>query len=535
MKKLVSALMSVALVVGLCPALAYADLSAGGLGDGYARMFTQANKGFVADRVYALIGNKYAMMVTEKNQVQTINIVNSSYQSTLKMVCKETPNQYGGYDITPKSAYQYMGLLANGVKVQDKNSGKTGLLAFSGKKMISCSFDSLSEDESGGYVLGTAKNAKGNGTITVFSGASGKKLASANVGKADSLYAYWSAKHSKISVSRYYRSNSSFKSLQEVYSFDGKKLSRTSSKSGSSEYFTIAPSIVQRYGPNGSAYYTSAKSSGKLIKSLSGWSYAGMVSSGKYLFYSPGTKKAKIVNGKANTLVSLSASSAQLRWGTIGSYIYSTTDYDEKKAVQTIYSTKGKKVLTLPKGQSLHALSTTSAVKYYACKTATVKALGGANVTSYRSVKYYDSSLKTLKNVNPALGERIRSVNGMELYDSGRDAAGNLTRYYGYKQSVPDVVTAAGKEVKLGKYTLSRPVRGSYLPISKSDMQFGSKNAYTAKSSSGKFGLVSSSGKALIPVEYDDVFCGSSGSRTLAKGNKVMVKKNGVWSFRSVS
>lgn len=537
MKKLMSILVSVALVMGLCPAFAYAGdaLSAGASKDeaAQAQLIPQSKKGFVADRVYALIGNKYAMMVTEKNQVQTINIIDSNYNSKLKMVSKYTPNNYGGYDVTPQSAYQYAGMLAKGVVVKDKNSGKNGLVAFDGKKMIPCSYESLTENASGSYVVGTTTNANGTGAITLFAGATGKKITSVNVGKADSLYAYWSSGQNKINVSRYYYSGSKYNGFDEVYSFNGKKLNRVSSKkkSAGGYVFVIAPSIVERNG----SYYTSKKSSGKLIKSLVGWHFAGYVSNGKYLFYYPNSKKAKIVNGKAKTLIPITASATQTQWGTVGSYVYSKTAYESAKAVETVYSAKGKKVMTLPKGQSLSALYTASNVRYYSRKTVSVKELGGAKTTGYRPVKYYDDNLKVLKNVHPALGSSIMELKGNQLYDSGCDAAGNLNSYTGYKQGSKDVVTATGAAVKFGKYTLSRPVRGSYGPISKSDLQFGSRNAYTAKTSSGKFGFASSAGKVSVPFKFDDVFCGSSGSLTLAKSSKVMVKKNGMWSFRSVS
>ena len=527
MRKVTILLISLALAIGLCSGFAYAGdaLTAGSAADGASVVFTQAKKGYVADRVYALIGNEYAMMVTEKNRVQTINIINSKYDTTFRMSCRQTPNAYGSYNVTPTSVYQYAGLLAHGVKVTAAKTSKVGVVAYAGKKLVSCAYDALNEDTSGAYLVGHATNSKGVGAITVLSGKTGKKIASKSLGKVSYIESvWWSYKHSRISVRRTVESGM----YLDVFSFNGKTLKRVSSKRVTSS-FVIAPTLVQR---GDGVYYTSAKSSGKQIKALAGWSFGGYVTKSTYLFYKSGTKNAKVVDKNAKTLATITAPYNENGWGVVGKYICASTHWDDSKAIQTIFTSAGKKVMQLPKGQRLRSMDVPSSVKYYTSKQVKVKSLGGATPTTIRPVNYYNSKLKVVKGVKPALGEWFHlSMGGKGIYDSGRDAAGNLSAYTGYRQSTPNVVTAAGGAVKCGRYTLSRPVSGLYWPISKSDLRYGSKDAYVAKSSTGKFGLVSYRGKVVLPFSYDDVFCGSSGSITLPKSSKIMVKKNGVWSF----
>ena len=530
MKRLVAVLMAVVLAVGLCPGLAIAGdgLVAGGAaqrpGDEAASVDTQLVKGFVAGRVYALIGNKYAMMITEKKKEQTVNIINSNYKSMLKL--------------TSTSKYRYSGLTKNGVDVYDQDTMKHGLFSFAGKQMTPCSYDSLRENETGSYILGRTENDDGTGTLTVLSGKTGKKLASVNVGKADArFFANWVYGTNKINVERGARTDSDANYYDEVYSFKGNKLKRVSSKQqSSSNDYVIAPKIVQRYESDGYKYYTSKGKSGKLIKSLVGWHYQYAAVNNTYLFASDDGMSAKFVDGKAKTVRTITASSAQSYWSIVGEYVYSSAG-SGNDAVRTFYSAKGKKVLTLPKGQNLRALYTGAAAKYYSYKEATARNLDGGEVTVYRPLKYYDEKLKAVKGKKYALGMYLLSVKSQAVYDSGRNAAGDyyMYLYSGFKQGSPDVVTAEGKAVKCGKYTLTHPIRGAYYHFSRCDLQVGAKDAYIAKNSAGKYGVVSSSGKVKVPFKYDDIFCGTSGSLTLPSSNKVMVKKSGKWSFVTVS
>ena len=183
-KRIIAVFSVVVLAVGLLPLPAFAaagDYVAAGA-DG---LEAQVVKGYVAAHVYALIGNKYAVVVNQKageeadSTIRSVEVIDHSYNKVFEMSSMAKT----GSQAVISSTYGYQSMTANGFIVKERDTNLLGAVDFEGHEVIPCKYEAMTYDEN--YYYAARVDVDDNAILDLYSSKSGSLVATKNAGKAD--------------------------------------------------------------------------------------------------------------------------------------------------------------------------------------------------------------------------------------------------------------------------------------------------------------------------------------------------------------
>ena len=562
-KRIIAAFTAVVLAVGLLPLPAFAAAGdyvatgAEGLG------VQVAPTGFVAKRVYALIGNKYAVMVDEKagdeanSTLRSVEVIDHSYNKVFEMTYATGKNSGRG---GATSDYCFSSMVKNGFIVKARDTELLGVVDFEGHEIIPCKYEAMTCGD--GYYFAALVDADDNAVLDVLSAEDGSLVATKAAGKADYRNASGTIPVGFTKTNTGYTENATkamamegetftpvvylYRMNKEGYSastsydkivLDGKELKlETVAKNPSYADEQIASGVTVKYKETTDerGYTTQTAqffaASGEHLAQYDGWAYFKKFANDPNKVALVSAEGAAILDAQGKALKTFKAEEGveNTHFTVLGTYLVYFTS-----SKYVFYNAAGEAVRTVDIGANQGFRYRRSG---YYLQFEDVKQDDGSYKT--RIVAVYDSSLNKVTGTIPALGRFFRTLpDGTKVYESGLTEEGDYTD--SYPQRGTNVLKADGTPVKYGGYALYRSeilgaITTSTVP-SFSDVQVGTLDAFCAKDDSGKCGVVSSKGEALVPFEYDDIYAGSSNAQEIEKGSYAMAKtSDGAWHFVEV-